>query len=499
MKRLRVFSVLAAMLLLVSLVLSACGDEAATATPVPPTDTPKPAATATTEALPTATTVTAAATATRAAAAPTSTTGASGGTEASGAEADTIKEVLSGAADYSSYHFEIEVKPSVYVTQPVQAEGDYEAPNLVYIKGTIGGQAFENIAIGDTVFEKNASGEWVKKEETTNASDPTAMFDPESIVSSGNPLANLGDLTTAISAYKDAGNVQMGGTTVKHYTFDFDLGAMASSEGMQGMDVSGLDLGDGGFYIDTNNKLLYGIDYNLNLSAIFELMARAFSALGGTPTPGGVAPTPIPRLDVDLEMRVTKQNDPSIKVPVTDEMRQMASEEPTSEPFVEDTPEAMDTPEEGETPEAVPTFEGLPHGDGQVHEGKLGEPVDVGWSRFTLDSVQRGAEGVIAPDAGKEYIIINVTIENVSADDPQTVSSALMLKLKDSTGQEIDQTFMANYTNQLDSQDTELAKGEKVSGEVAYEVDDGQTGLTLEFYPYPFFDETTLAKVSLDQ
>ena len=40
----------------------------------------------------------------------------------------------------------------------MQAEGDYEAPNLVHITGTMGDQSFEEVVIGTTVFKKDASG-----------------------------------------------------------------------------------------------------------------------------------------------------------------------------------------------------------------------------------------------------------------------------------------------------------------------------------------------------
>lgn len=492
MNRFKALSVSTALLLLGSIGLSACGGDP-TATPVPPTATPRPAATATTPA-------------------PVSRV-------ATDDEVSSINAALASAKRLESYHFDIEVKPSTFITQEVKAQGDYEAPDLVYVKGTMGKQSFENIVVGDVAFTKNSSGEYVKIEKTQSTGDPLESFTPDSFISSGNPLAEIDEFSEAIAEYEYVGDLQVDGVRVKHFTFKLDLEKMTEGQGMGDMDLSGLDLGGGGFYVDDNNKVLYGVEYNLNVAAFIELIARAFSSFGGTPTPGGAKPTPLPRLDVNMIMKVTDHNNPSIKVPVTDEMRAQAEEKPTEEPFefpteepfelptvsrvdtpeVDATPEADSTVEADATPEAFPTFAGLPEGDGQVHEGKVGEPIEAGWARFTLDSVERNAKGIIDPPTGKEYIILNVTVENVSSDEEQLVSSFLNMSLTDSSGNKLDQTFTANYTKQLDGEDTELSKGESVSGEVAYEVPAGAKNLTLDFLPYVFFDEDTIIRVVINE
>ena len=482
MKRFRAFSVTTVLLMLGSLGLSACGGDP-TATPVIPTATPKPV--------------------------PTATTPPPQSREATDTEAALIKEVLEGAKDLKSYHFNIEIKPSEFITQPIKAEGDYQAPDMTYVKGTVGKESFENIVVGDTVFEKNSSGDYVLKEETSaNPSDPTAIFSPDTIINSGNPLGGLGDMTgQGITKFNYVGDAQIEGVRTKHYTFDLDIEEMMAAEGMQDFDASGLDLGGGGFYIDENAKKLYGFEVNLNLGAYIELLTRAFSGLMGTPTPGGAKPTPLPKLELNMIMKITKHNDPSIRVPVTDEMRAMMEEEPTEEPteeieatpFAEETPEEFATAEAESTPEAFPTIPGLPQGDGQVHEGKVGEAVNVGWSRLTVNSAKRASGGVIAPAAGKEYLIVNVTVENVGEAEPQNVSSLLMFKLRDSADKELDQSFFADSPKPIDSESPNpLEKGDKITGDIAYEIDKGATGLSLEFFPYPFFDEKTKAKVDLD-
>ncbi|MGA7730930.1 MAG: DUF4352 domain-containing protein [Chloroflexia bacterium] len=485
MKRFRALSLITALLLLVSIGLSACGDPvptAPTATPVAPTSTPKPPST------------------------PTPSSRA-----ATNDEENLIDEVLAETKQLTSYHFEIEVEPSTFITQPMKSEGDYEAPDMVYARGTMGDETFENIVVGNTVFVKNSNGEYeLQKESADDSSDPTAVLNPENMITSGNPLKDIDTFVEAASNLQYVGDVQVDGVRVKHFTYDIDLAKMAGEEGMAGIDVSDLDLGGGGFLIDEAGKKLYGVEYNLNMAAFFELIARAFASFGGTPTPGGVKPTPIPRLDVNMVMKITRHNDPSIKVPVTDEMRAMMEEpieEPTEEieetPVAEDTPEADETPaaEATEDPFAIPTIPGLPGGDGQTHEGNLGEPVDVGWSRITLNNIKRSSGSDFAsPPEGKEYLIVNITVENVGEAEPQNLSSLLMFKLVDAAGTENDQSFFAEMSNPIDSEKPNpLAQGDKVTGDIAYEVDKGATDLFLEFYPYPFFDNDTKAKISINK
>jgi hypothetical protein len=477
--------------MLIAIGLSACGDPAPTATPPAPTSTPRPAATSTTP--------------------PPQTR------KATDDEVALIEDALNGVEDLQSYHFDIEIEPSEFITQPVKAEGDFEAPDMTYVKGTMGRENFEYIVVGDVVFEQDSGGDWVIREEpAADPTDPTSAFDPNTLVTSGNPLDSIGELTEAVTEYQYEGDVQVDGVTTKHFTFDLDLEKMMAGQDMEGMDLSGLDLGGGGFYIDEDEKKLYGIEYNIDISALLELFVRAFSSFGGTPTPGGVPPTPLPKLEVKLNMKITQHDDPSIKVPVTDEMRQMIEDrvEPTEEPFefpteepfefpteeVEATPEAGETPEAEATedPDAIPTIPGLPSGDGQTHEGQVGEPVDVGWARFTVDSVERNHTGMMSPPDGKEFMMVTVTVENTGSEEEQLVSSLFNVKVFTPEGEEVQQTFLADYTNQLDGLDTSMVKGDKITGEIAYEVDEGATGLVLEFYPYPFFDEDTKARIPLD-
>lgn len=342
MQRFKALSISTVLLVLGSIGLSACGGDP-TPTAVPPTATTKPAATA----KPAATSTPKA----------TATTAAPAGRAATSAEISAINDSLAAAKDLKTYHFDIDVKPSEFITQPVKAQGDYEAPDLTYVKGTISNKPFENIIIGDVVFEKNSSGKYVKKETTTDSSssDPLSGFSSENFITSANPLQDIDSFADMASEYKYEGDLQVDGVKVKHFTFALDLEKMANDQGMTGIDLSDLDLGGGGFYVDDQKKVLYGVEYNLNVTAFLELLTRAFSSFGGTPTPGGAKPTALPRLDLNMVMKITKHDDSSIHVPVTDEMRAEVDATPTEDPFAFPTEEPLETPQVETTPEVAET------------------------------------------------------------------------------------------------------------------------------------------------
>jgi hypothetical protein len=469
MNRIRITLISAAILALALLGLVACGGESPTATPVP-TATPAP---------------------------PPPTPTAVQAKEATSDEVKLVNDAVAGAKDYKSYHFTMEVKPSTFITQPVKAEGDYQAPNMVYMKGTIGGRPFENIAVGDKVFQKGTDGQYHEVQKSTDTSDIAAQFSPENITSGDNPLGSISGLTEAVKKYQNVGDESINGVNTKHLAFDLDIAEMMKASGgdTSGIDLSGLgSLGNGSFWINPQDKTIHKLEYNLNVGAIFELMSRAFSMLGGTPTPGGEQPTATPPLEVNLVMVISKHNDPSIKVPVTQEMMQAAAETPTTEPVMEETPQTEATPEEAATPEAGAT----PESGGGAVTGNVGEPTDIGWAKFTLNKVSRASSGNIDPSAGNEYVIVNVTIENVGSEDDKPISSLLMLKMVDTAEKEY-QWALGAKVDLLDSKQTNLKKGDKVTGEVGYEVPKGKTGLVLKFMPDPFFDEKTVLSVPLDK
>jgi hypothetical protein len=286
--------------------LVACGGETPTPTPLPPTPTPVPPSP--TPVPPTPTTV----------------TSGGGGETATADDRSLITEALSNAESLESYHFTLDLKETEFITQPAKLEGDYMAPNVVYIKGTMGDQAVEQIAVGDKVWEKQG-GSWVAR--TPDTGDTSASpfgFNAEEIVSGGNPLAEISGIAGGVKEFRSQGTESINGVSTRKYDFTLDAESMA---GGSGADLSGMgDLGGGTLNIDPDKKQLHKLGIDLDLGPLLDLMMRGFAEAFGTPTPGGPAPTPSPSMKIQFEMTISKHNDPSINIPLTDEMKAAMSQ-----------------------------------------------------------------------------------------------------------------------------------------------------------------------------
>jgi hypothetical protein len=293
-----------AMLVVASLMLLglvACGGETSTPTPLPPTPTPVPPSPTPVPATPT-------------------TAAASGGAVATEADKELVAESLKNAQELERYHFTLDLKETEYITQAATLEGDYMAPDVVYIKGNLGGESVEEIAIGGEVWEKQGS-DWVKREVDPNASsaDPFG-FNPEEIASGGNPLAEIAGLTQGVTNFTSEGTETINGVNTRKFSFVLDAASMAGDTGMDLGDIG--DFGGGTVSVDPEEKQLHKLGIDLNLGPLMELMIRGFAeAFSGTPTPGGPQPTPFPSMQVVFDMTISQHNDPSIDIPLTDEMR----------------------------------------------------------------------------------------------------------------------------------------------------------------------------------
>jgi hypothetical protein len=120
-------------------------------------------------------------------------------------------------------------------------------------------------------------------------------------------------------------------------------------------------------------------------------------------------------------------------------------------------------------------------GETEQTASKIGEPVQVGNLIVTVNEV-RVAEGnqFTKPDAGYQFLVVDVTLENRGADAAQ-VSSALQMWLKDPTGQRYKVDLSATVAADGSAPDGELAAGEKLKGQIGYQVPEGATGLLFVF------------------
>jgi hypothetical protein len=195
-------------------------------------------------------------------------------------------------------------------------------------------------------------------------------------------------------------------------------------------------------------------------------MSQAF---GGTPTPGGAAPTPFPSLDFDISMTISKHNDPSIKVPELPAGLMEATPAPTSG--------------SASTPEAAPTTSSNTASGDMLAIGQTGQAGDF---KVTVNKVTHTKEGVAAPDAGKEYVIVNLTVENISK-EAKAFSSLLFLTLYDGSNNKYDISLFGpnieiiETTIKNQNAEGRVDPGKSVTGDVAFEVADNATGLRLEY------------------
>jgi hypothetical protein len=252
------------------------------------------------------------------AAAPTSEAMGGGGAEASDDDQELVRDALQNAEEMTSYHFTLDLKETEFITQPAKLEGDYMAPNVVYVKGKMGDESIEEIAIGDRTWQKQG-GEWVEQTEGDDSSSNPLGLNPEDMVTGGNPLSEIADLVSGVNNLQTAGEETINGVTTRHYTFRMDAASLGAGSGE---DLSGMpDLGSGDLNVDPGKKQLHRLGINLNLGPLMELMFRGFAEALGTPTPGGAAPTPFPSMEVQFDMTISRHNDPSISIPLTDEMK----------------------------------------------------------------------------------------------------------------------------------------------------------------------------------
>lgn len=111
---------------------------------------------------------------------------------------------------------------------------------------------------------------------------------------------------------------------------------------------------------------------------------------------------------------------------------------------------------------------------------KLGDRVELGGVAVTVTKAERTAQIGKFQKAqdGREFIVIETLIENVSADKAQADYNPFYFKIKDSEG------FESNATIDMDPaalKSGNLDKGSKAKGSVVFDVAKGSKGFTLSY------------------
>lgn len=114
---------------------------------------------------------------------------------------------------------------------------------------------------------------------------------------------------------------------------------------------------------------------------------------------------------------------------------------------------------------------------------EIGDIVDSGDLLFTVNSArwEKGDE-YFGPEDGYKWLVLDCSIENES-DESASISSLLMFTLYDKDGYSRDIEIFADTKGSLDG---ELGAGRKMSGELAFDVEEGQTEWEFIFEPELF-------------
>lgn len=99
--------------------------------------------------------------------------------------------------------------------------------------------------------------------------------------------------------------------------------------------------------------------------------------------------------------------------------------------------------------------------------------VVLGWDNPPGDEISR-------PDEGKEFVAVDLILVN-RGESPISVSSMLQMELKDATSQVYGVDFVASTATGGSSPDGEIGPGERVRGQVGFQVPEDATGLVFVF------------------
>lgn len=112
---------------------------------------------------------------------------------------------------------------------------------------------------------------------------------------------------------------------------------------------------------------------------------------------------------------------------------------------------------------------------------KIGDVVQIGDITLVVNKFSDAKPTeYFKPDAGKKFVVVDVTFENKGS-KAATVSSMLQMTLKDDTGQAYNIDLGAQSASGGKSPDGELAAGEKLRGQIGYQVPADAKGFEFVF------------------
>lgn len=107
----------------------------------------------------------------------------------------------------------------------------------------------------------------------------------------------------------------------------------------------------------------------------------------------------------------------------------------------------------------------------------VGETAELNGLKITVNEFKE-VEGTqfMQPEEGKRFLVVDVTFENTGS-DAATVSSIMNMELKDDTGQSYNIDLGATTASEGKSPDGTIVAGDKLRGQVGYQVPTDATGL----------------------
>lgn len=111
----------------------------------------------------------------------------------------------------------------------------------------------------------------------------------------------------------------------------------------------------------------------------------------------------------------------------------------------------------------------------------VGDVIAMGTTNITVNEIQYPAgDEFNQPNTGFKFLVVDITIENTAA-TAISVSTLMQMSVKDSSGQKYDVDLMASTASGGSSPDGEISPGEKLRGQVGFQVPENATNLVFVF------------------
>jgi hypothetical protein len=120
-------------------------------------------------------------------------------------------------------------------------------------------------------------------------------------------------------------------------------------------------------------------------------------------------------------------------------------------------------------------------GETEQQTFNVGDIIEIGTLTLTVNDVTYPTgDQFNQPDSGNKFLVVDLTVEN-KGDSAASISTILQMWLKDSAGQKYDFDLMASVASGGTTPDGEIAPGEKIRGQVGFQVPENATDLVFVF------------------